>query len=149
MAALQLQLDALAARLSKPGPSAGPVGPDLPRLYGWLATPAGRRRVKCLLDTGASHCFLSRALAAQLSSACRRPRPRAHPSMPSSVRQADGSSRPTGGAVEARLVLGGLDEKMAFVEFDVDCDADIILSYDWLRAHDLAFLYEEDQVCLR
>jgi len=64
------------------------------------------------------------------------------------VRQADGSSRPTGGAVEARLVLGGLDEETAFVEFDVDCDADLILGYDWLRAHDLAFLYEEDQVCL-
>ena len=52
--------------------------------------------------------------------------------------QADGSSRPTGGAVSARLVLGGLDEETAFVEYDVDCDADIILGYDWLRAHDLA-----------
>ena len=30
----------------------------------------------------------------------------------------------------------------------MDCDADIILGYDWLRAHDLAFLYEADQVCL-
>jgi hypothetical protein len=68
---------------------------------------------------------------------------------PSIVRPAGGqSSRPTGGAAEARLVLGGLDEETAFVEFDVDCNADIILGYDWLRAHDLAFLYEEDQVCL-
>ena len=62
--------------------------------------------------------------------------------------QADGSSRPTGGAVSARLVLGGLDEETAFVEYDVDCDADIILGYDWLRAHDLAFLYESNEVCL-
>ena len=47
----------------------------------------------------------------------------------------------------AQLVLGGLDEETAFVEFDVDCDADIILGYDWLRAHDLAFLYDADQAC--
>jgi hypothetical protein len=30
----------------------------------------------------------------------------------------------------------------------MDCNADIILGYDWLRAHDLAFIHEEDQVCL-
>jgi hypothetical protein len=30
----------------------------------------------------------------------------------------------------------------------VDCDADLILGYDWLRAHDLAFLYASDAVCL-
>jgi hypothetical protein len=30
----------------------------------------------------------------------------------------------------------------------VDCDADIILRYGWLRAHDLTFLYKKDQVCL-
>ncbi len=41
------------------------------------------------------------------------------------------------------MVLGGLDEDTAFVEFDVDCDADLILSYDWLRAHDLAFLHDK------
>ena len=34
------------------------------------------------------------------------------------------------------------------MEFDVDCDADIILGYDWLRAHDLNFLYESNAVCL-
>ena len=27
------------------------------------------------------------------------------------------------------------------MEFDVDCNADLILGCDWLRAHDLAFLY--------
>ena len=67
---------------------------------------------------------------------------------PLSVTQADGSSRPTGAAVSARLVLGCLDEKTAFVEYDVDCEEDIILAYDWLRAHDLAFLYDSDAVCL-
>jgi hypothetical protein len=46
------------------------------------------------------------------------------------------------------LILGGLDEETVFVEFDVDCDADLILGYDWLRAHDLAFLYDRDQACL-
>jgi hypothetical protein len=47
----------------------------------------------------------------------------------------------------AQLVLGGLDEETAFVEFDVDCDADIILCYYWLRAHDLTFLYDANQAC--
>ena len=28
------------------------------------------------------------------------------------------------------------------------CDADLILSYDWLRAHNLAFLYDSSEVCL-
>jgi hypothetical protein len=136
-AALQLQLDVLAARLrlsasrGQVWPTASTTCPDLPRVYGWLATPAGRRRIKCLLYAGAWHCFLSRALAAQLLGACRRrrPRPRGHPS---SVQQADGSSRPKSGAVEARLVLGGLDEETALVEFNVDCDADIILATDSL-----------------
>ena len=56
--------------------------------------------------------------------------------------------RVTGDAVVAQLVLGALDEETAFVEFEVDCDADLILGYDWLRAHDLAFLYDSDEVCL-
>ena len=47
----------------------------------------------------------------------------------------------------ARLLLGGLDEETTFVEFDVDCDADLILGYYWLRVHDLAFLYDTDEVC--
>ncbi len=62
--------------------------------------------------------------------------------------QADYSTRPAGGALVAQLVLGGLNEETAFVEFDVDCNTDIILSYDWLRAHDLAFLYDANQACL-
>ena len=45
-------------------------------------------------------------------------------------------------------MLGGLNEDTSFVEFDVDCDADLILGYDWLRAHGLAFLYDSDEVCL-
>jgi hypothetical protein len=67
---------------------------------------------------------------------------------PPSVRQADGLTRPTGGAIAARLVLGDLAEDTCFVEYDVDCDAGLILGYDWLRAHDLAFLYASDAVCL-
>jgi hypothetical protein len=73
---------------------------------------------------------------AQLPGNCRRLRPRGHPS---SFRQADSSCRPTGCAVEAWLVLGAvgcLDEETALVDFDVDCDADIILGYDCLQVHD-------------
>ncbi len=58
------------------------------------------------------------------------------------------ASWPAGGAVAAQLILGGLDEETVFVKFDGDCDADLILGYDWLRAHDLAFLYDRDQACL-
>jgi hypothetical protein len=63
------------------------------------------------------------------------------------VRQADGSSRATLGTVEAPLALGDMEEPTLFSVFDVDCDADVILGYDWLRAHDLTFLYDENQVC--
>ena len=50
----------------------------------------------------------------------------------------------------AQLILGGLYEETFFAELDVDCDADLILGYDWLRAHDLrvAFLCDRDQACL-
>ena len=43
------------------------------------------------------------------------------------MRQADGLLRETGGAAMAQLLLGGRDEETAFVEFDVDSDADIFL----------------------
>jgi hypothetical protein len=45
-------------------------------------------------------------------------------------------------------VLGDLAKDTCYVEFDVDCDADLILGQDWLRAHDLAFLYASDAFCL-
>jgi len=31
---------------------------------------------------------------------------------------------------------------------EVDCDADLIQGYDWLRTHDLVFLDDSDEVCL-
>ncbi len=57
MGILELQLEALFTILA--GPRTAPMAPraSLPRVYGWLTTPAGRRRIKCLLD---SRCFLSR-----------------------------------------------------------------------------------------
>ncbi len=99
---------------------------------GWQRRQAGGR--PSLLDSGASHCFLRRTLAAQLPPAC-------HclpaPGHPPSVQQANCSE------VAARLILGGLDKETVFVEFDVDSDADLILGYDWLCAHNLAFLYDK------
>jgi len=50
---LERQLEALAAHLAGPRSTAPPPRTTLPRVYGWLVTPAGRRRVKCLLDSGA------------------------------------------------------------------------------------------------
>ena len=67
---------------------------------------------------------MSRELAAQLLISCRRAPAAWHPP---AVRQADGLLRETGGAAMAQLLLGGRDEETAFVEFDVDSDADIIL----------------------
>ena len=47
------------------------------------------------------------------------------------MRQADGSERAAGDAVTARLVLGSLNQEMAFMEFELDCQ-DLILRYNWL-----------------
>ena len=141
---LLASLAALAARLEEPTPTPAPVGTDLPRVYGWVGTSAGRRRVTCLLDSGATHCFIRRSLAEQLPG-CRSPPP---PDHPAAVRQADGSSRATAGAATVTLSLGSLEEPTVFAVYDVDCDADLILGYRWLRAHNLAFLYETDEVTL-
>ncbi len=73
---------------------------------------------------------MSSAFAAKLPPACRVPPTPGHPHP---VLQADGSTRLTGGVVAARLVLGYLVEDTCFVEFDVDCDEDLILGQDWLR----------------
>ena len=66
------------------------------------------------------------------------------------VQQADGSLREAGGAATAPLLLVGLDEETTFVEFDVDCDSDIIPGYDLpvVRAHDHNFFNDSDEVCL-
>ena len=140
---LQAALAALARRLQAAAPLPAPAGEELPRVYGWISTPAGRRRVKCLLDSGATHCFVRRSLAEQLPGSWSPP-PADHPA---AVRQADGSSRVTAGSATATLSLGALEEPTQFVVYDVDCDADLILGYTWLRSHDLAFLYEADQIC--
>ena len=140
--ASQVEALQMALRSSPSGPSPLPRA-TLPRVYGWLGTGPNRRRVKCLLDSGATHCFVHSALASQLGPACVTD-PRGGPSM---VRQADGSSRATQGTVEAPLALGDMEETTRFSVFDVDCDADVILGFDWLRAHDLTFLYDENQVC--
>ena len=148
LAAQLADLERALAEPAPPPPSSQPPGAgrpaDLPRVYGWLVTPSGRRRVKCLLDSGATHCFIRPSLAAQLG-ADWSPSPRGGPA---SVRQADGALRATQGSVDARLQLGALDETTRFIVFGVDCDADLILGYSWLRAHGLAFLYESDQVCI-
>ena len=64
------------------------------------------------------------------------------------MRQADGQARPTQGSVEVLLTLGALEEPTVFTVFDLDCDADVILGFSWLRSHGLTFVYEDSQVCL-
>ena len=63
------------------------------------------------------------------------------------MRQADGQARPTQGSVDVLLNLGALEEPTVFTVFDLDCDADVILGFPWLRSHGLAFVYEDSQVC--
>ena len=65
------------------------------------------------------------------------------------MRQADGQARPAQGSVEVLLTLGTLEERtlFKFTVFDLDCDADDILGFPWLRSHGLAFVYEDSQVC--
>ena len=36
--------------------------------------------------------------------------------------------------------LGDFDEETSFVEFDVGCNVDLVLGYNWLRVHDLALM---------
>ena len=45
------------------------------------------------------------------------------------------------GSTLATLQLGALEEPTHFTVFDVACEADLILGYGWLRAHDLQFYY--------
>ncbi len=66
---------------------------------------------------------------------------------PLAVRQADGQARPTKDSVEVLLTLGALEEPTLCTVFDLDCDADDILVFPWLRSHGLAFVYEYSQVC--
>ena len=42
---------------------------SLPRVFGWVGAGDARRRVKILLDSGASHCFVSRSLATSFGAA--------------------------------------------------------------------------------
>jgi hypothetical protein len=63
------------------------------------------------------------------------------------VRQADGQALPTQGSVEVLLSLGALEEPTHFTVFDLDCDADVIMGFPWLRSHGLVFVYEDPQVC--
>ena len=138
---------ALLRHLSDSPPPTGPFTPRpaaaaLPRIYGWISTPRGRRRVKCLLDSGASHCFIRPELAGQLGPAWSRS-PRGGPL---AVRQADGQTRSTLGSVDVLLQLGDLSEETLFTVFDLECDADLILGFSWLRDHGLSFLYADEQV---
>ena len=42
--------------------------------------------------------------------------------------------------------MGSLTEATSFTVFSVCCGADIILGYNWLKAHDLQFLYDDSQI---
>ena len=89
---------AMAAAASAAGP--GFVAEAyLPCVFGWIRVGAQRCRIKVLLDSGATHCFVSPHLAARWPQACSQ----LLPSQPLC------SKRATEGGFGVSLVLGGLD----------------------------------------
>ena len=97
---------------SRPGPLAEAcvsrvTFPSLLFVYGWLRGGDQRCSIKDLLESGATHCFVSPRVALRWPQACG-PLGAANPK---SVSQADGSLRETHGSLTASLVLGGLDEE--------------------------------------
>ena len=56
---------------------------------------------------------------------------------------------PTEGSFSTDLSLGSLTEATSFTVFSVYCGADVILGYDWLKAHYLQFLYDDSQISVR
>ncbi len=89
-------------------------------------------------------CLMHSSLAATLGDAWSR----SPGSGPTAICQADGSTRHTMGSALATLHLGALEEPTHFTVFDVACEADLILGYGWLRAHDLQFLYASNAVSI-
>ncbi len=58
------------------------------------------------------------------------------------MRQADDQVLPTQGSLEVGITLCVLAEPKLFTVFDLDCYADVILGFPWLRSlrsHGLAF----------
>ena len=57
---------------------------------------------------------------------------------PLAIRQADSQTRSTLGSVDVLLQLGDLLEETLVTVFDLECDADLILGFSWLRDHGLS-----------
>ena len=99
----------------------------------------------CLIDSGKYTSFITSSLAAR------------YPSVwllqvsnrPHEVVLASGKQCPTEGSFSADLSLGSLTEATSFTVFSVGCGADIILGCDWLKAHNLQFLYDDSQISVR
>ena len=152
LAALEQQLADLSASFVPPPCHLSPIpstrathAASLPRVYGWLRVGTARVLVLCLIDSGAYTSFITSSLAARYPSAWSRP----VSDRPHEVVLASGKRCPTEGSFSADLSLGSLTEATSFTVFSVGCGANIILGYDWLKAHDLQFLYDDSQISVR
>ena len=115
-----------------------PTSDYKPRVYGTVRSPAGRRRVQVLLDSGATTSFIDTALAAQLGL------PTDGAVGPAAARSANGELTACRPPVTAHLTLGSrLQEELALTPFPIGTGDDIILGWDWMQGHDVRFLYAD------
>jgi hypothetical protein len=107
----------------------------------WIST--GLHRPTARLDTGATHCFLDKALA----STVKQPPGSAAVSLASPE-----TSRPLPPQAQVLLELGGtspLREALDMSPLDLAPGLDSILGWDWIASHDLHFLYPHGAVAGR
>ena len=115
-------------------------GGRCPRLQGWVRLGARTVRVSFLVDSGASHNFISRAVAALIGAKVVAAGPRALQTAGADTVPCDGVT--SGARVEvARSTGGQWGAATTFVVADIP-DADVILGARFMQDHKVAWRYE-------
>ena len=110
-----------------------------PQVSGLLMTASGPRRVTILLDTGATHCFICRQLAAALAL------PASGEPGPDAVRTAGHlEAQALGAPVLVHLCIGDkIRESMSMLPMELHVGTELILGWDWISSHKLEHLYPD------